>query len=79
MTVDICTACVGEPAPASKAPGIPYEVEVAASGAGFKSQLAAGEFELVLDAGRALGGEQTGPSPVQAFISSIVACTQARQ
>lgn len=79
IAMTICTACVGEPAPASKSPAgaVPYEVRVEASGAGFRSQLEAGEFQIVLDAGRSLGGEQSGPSPVQAFLSSIVACTQA--
>ncbi len=43
---------------------------------GLRSALRAGEFGFVLDAGRALGGEQSAASPVQAFIGSIVACTQ---
>lgn len=55
---------------------IPYEVPVAGVGTGLRSELQAGEFSLVLDAGKGLGGQQSGPSPVQAFISAIVACTQ---
>ena len=54
----------------------PYEIAVAAHSHGLKSELTAGEFSVALDAGFALGGKQTAPSPVQAFISSIVACTQ---
>ena len=47
-------------------------------GAGLRTDIDAGEFKIVLDAGRSLGGNQSGPSPVQAFISSILACTQVR-
>lgn len=78
---EVCTACVGEPAQEAAAakPGQAsglYEVPLSAHGSGFRTAVAAGEFELVLDAGRALGGQQTGPSPVQAFVGAIVACSQ---
>lgn len=87
----VCTACVGEPAKGQPAPpheaapkksAVPpehrYEVPLTASGSGLRTELQAGEFTIVLDAGRALSGQQSGPSPVQAFVSSIVACTQER-
>lgn len=79
MTIEVCTACVGDATavPSKGKPGASsYEVDATAVSTGLKSELQAGEFALTLDAGRALGGEQSGPSPVQAFISSIVACTQ---
>lgn len=79
---NVCTACVGEPAqeaaPATK--GQPssnlYEVPLTAQGSGHRTEVAAGTFTVVLDAGRALGGQESGPSPVQAFVSSIVGCSQ---
>lgn len=78
----VCTACIGEepakgPSKGGPAPQpLPYEVSVTSASTGLRSALQAGEFEFVLDAGRALGGEQSAASPVQAFIGSIVACTQ---
>jgi hypothetical protein len=72
-----CEICAGavEPAVDKLAPA-PYEVSVAAASTGLRSELQAGEYALTLDAGKGLGGEERGPSPVQAFISSIVACSQ---
>ncbi|KAL4423327.1 hypothetical protein ABPG77_006122 [Micractinium sp. CCAP 211/92] len=78
----VCTACIGEePAKGLSKGGpapqpLPYEVSVTSASTGLRSALRAGEFGFVLDAGRALGGEQSAASPVQAFIGSIVACTQ---
>ncbi|KAI7841252.1 hypothetical protein COHA_005025 [Chlorella ohadii] len=77
----VCTACVGEPAPeaaGAKAgqPSSLYEVPLTATGSGHRTEVAAGSFQVVLDAGRALGGQESGPSPVQAFVSSIVGCSQ---
>ncbi len=79
----VCTACVGEPAPeaaGAKAgqPSSLYEVPLTATGSGHRTEVAAGSFQVVLDAGRALGGQESGPSPVQAFVSSIVGCSQVR-
>ena len=77
----VCTACVGEPVKlaepeaAAKSAHL-YEVPLKAAGSGLRTEVQAGEFQIVLDAGRALGGQQSGPSPVQAFVSSILACTQ---
>ncbi|KAL4430636.1 hypothetical protein ABPG75_005892 [Micractinium tetrahymenae] len=79
-----CTACIGEassgaPGPSKGGPEpqpLPYEVEVTSASSGLRSALQAGEFHFALDAGRALGGEQSAASPVQGFIGSIVACTQ---
>lgn len=79
----VCTACVGEPAqeaapaPSGKASSL-YEVPLTAQGSGHRTEVAAGGFAVVLDAGRALGGQESGPSPVQAFVSSIVGCSQVR-
>ncbi len=73
-----CVICGGqavEPT-ADKLPPAPYEVHVTSSSTGLKSELQAGDFGLTLDAGKGLGGQETGPSPVQAFLSSIVACSQ---
>ncbi|PRW60131.1 osmotically inducible C [Chlorella sorokiniana] len=78
--VSVCTACVGEPAqeaaPPKGRPSSIYEVPLSAQGSGHRTEVAAGSFTVVLDAGRALGGQETGPSPVQAFVSSIVGCSQ---
>lgn len=77
----VCTACVGEPAreaaPAGKVSSL-YEVPLTAQASGHRTEVAAGAFAVVLDAGRALGGQESGPSPVQAFVSSIVGCSQVR-
>ena len=78
---NVCTACVGEPAqetaPATKdQQSSLYEVPLTAQGSGHRTEVAAGTFTVVLDAGRALGGQESGPSPVQAFVSSIVGCSQ---
>jgi hypothetical protein len=54
----------------------PYHVNVEASSQGVKSELLAGEHTITIDAGQALGGQDSAPSPVQAFLSSIVACSQ---
>lgn len=75
-----CVACAGgdpavQPSNDKLAPS-PYEVHVSAVSKGLKSELQAAEHSLALDAGHALGGQQSAPSPVQAFIASIVACTQ---
>lgn len=78
----VCTACIGEARAQGVSKGgpepkpLPYEVEVTSASSGLRSALQAGEFGFALDAGRALGGEQSAASPVQAFIASIVACTQ---
>lgn len=76
----ICVAAVEAVEPHADAPSKPslYEVDVTAASVGLKSDLTAAEHGFVLDAGHALGGAQSAPSPVQAFIGSIVACTQVR-
>ncbi|EFN51641.1 hypothetical protein CHLNCDRAFT_140096 [Chlorella variabilis] len=76
-----CAVCgqAAEPLAANGTPPskpIPYEVDVTALSEGLKSEVQAAEHAFALDAGRALGGQQSAPSPVQAFLSSIVACTQ---
>lgn len=73
----VCSAAAVE-AVAAEAPPKPslYEVEVTGASLGLKSDLTAAEHGFALDAGHALGGGQSAPSPVQAFIGSIVACTQ---
>lgn len=77
----VCEACVGEPAappPLDASKPFPYEVPLTAAGSGLRTEVQAGAFTIVLDAGKGLGGQESGPSPVQAFVSSIVACTQVR-
>lgn len=68
----VCTACIGEARAQGASKGgpepqtLPYEVAVSSASSGLRSALQAGEFEFALDAGRALGGEQSAASPVQA-------------